>query len=127
MSKSPVRSPHDTFHLMLKPEDGQRVRRTASRYGMTIVEYFTTLVRGEAMPAPMPAAFSQLGACVTGALAALQKPEPDVAEAIRLLGEAKRHGAAITLTWVPGYDAAVALREGEDDWSAPDTPRRAGS
>ena len=127
MSKSPVRSPHDTFHLMLKPEDGQRVRNAVSRYGMTIVDYFTTLVRGEAMPAPMPAAFSQLGACVTEALAALQKPTPDVAAALLLLEKAKRHGAAIALTWVPGYDAAVALREGEDDWSAPDTPRRAGS
>jgi hypothetical protein len=124
MSKSPVRSPHDTFHLMLKPEDGERVRNAASRYGMTIVEYFTTLIRGETMPAPMPAAFSQLGACVTGALAALQKPTPDVAEALQLLGEAKRHGAAIALTWVPGYEAAVAARAGEDDWSVPDVPRR---
>jgi hypothetical protein len=124
MKKPPTRSPHDTFHLMLSPADGERVRTMASRYGMTIVEYFTTLVRGETPAAPMPAAFSQLGACVSDALAALQKPTPDIAEAVHLLGKAKRHGAAVAMTWVPGYDAAVAAHAGDDDWSVPDPSRR---
>jgi hypothetical protein len=67
----------------------------------------------------MPAAFAQLGACVSGAQSALNGPSPDLIEARRLLTLARKHGAEIGREWLlPGYETHVAQLD-DDDWGTP--------
>jgi hypothetical protein len=125
-SRKPVRTEHDHLHLLLTPEDGARARARAAHYGMSLRDYATALIRGD-KPTPMPGAFAQLGACISEAIAALDKDAPtpdDIDEVRRLLSEARQHGASIALAWVPGYEAAVAARDEEDNWQIPDAGRR---
>jgi hypothetical protein len=63
-TKKRVRAQTYNIYLELNPADGKHARDMAARYGMTITAYFTALVGGET-PAPMPAAFAQLGNCVS--------------------------------------------------------------
>jgi hypothetical protein len=98
--------------------DGKHARDMAARYGMTITAYFTALVRGET-PAPMPAAFAQLGNCVSGAIAVLDCDPPDTDEAKRLLTAARAHGAQLGREWLlPTYRARIAELP-EDNWEIP--------
>jgi hypothetical protein len=113
---TPNRAPHDRIQLMPSPEDGERIRSKAARYGMSLTDYVTALVRGETLT-PMPAAFSQLGACISNAIAALDRE--DMPEVRRLLTLARKHGADVGREWLlPAYKARVA-ELAEDEWGTP--------
>jgi hypothetical protein len=117
-TKKRVRAQTDNIYLELNPADGKHARDMAARYGRTITAYFTALVRGET-PAPMPAAFAQLGNCVSGAIAVLDCDPPDTDEAKRLLTAARAHGAQLGREWLlPTYRARIAELP-EDNWEIP--------
>lgn len=113
-----LRAQTDNLYLALAPEDGERARANAARCGMSLTAYMTALVRGNEL-APMPAAFSQLGACVSEALAALDRKPIDITEMRRLLTLARRYGAEIGREWLlPAYKARIA-QLADDEWGTP--------
>ncbi len=52
---------------------------------------------------------------------ALEQPEPNVAEAVRLLREAQRFGAEFARAQLPAFNASHAL---DMPWDSPDRPER---
>jgi hypothetical protein len=110
--KVPVRAPHETLYARLSPEDTERAKLRAAFLGQTMTEYIGSLIRGD-KPFPIPASHARLGACVLDAIAALQRPEPDVASAIKSLREAQRLGAEFARAHLPAFDASHADDEPE--------------
>jgi hypothetical protein len=118
--RKPQRAPHDQLTLLLSPEDGARARGAAADYGMTLTEYVATLIRGE-QRFPVPASHARLGGCILDAVWALEQPEPNVAEAVRLLREAQRFGAEFARAQLPAFNASHTL---DVPWDSPDRPER---
>jgi hypothetical protein len=118
--KRPTRSPADNLGVALSPEAGARARAATANYGMTLSRYIESLVLGE-QRIPLPASHARIGGCIMDALWALEQPEPNVAEAVRLLRTMQRLQVEFSLAYLPAFDKAHAA---DAPWDSPDRPER---